>query len=79
MAKTFFYKNDAIASQRPHEGERVGHRLAHLPPRAVNVGADQLDDVARLDAERRTDRRAGHAVVVPDDQHLRQTCDTGTF
>lgn len=41
----------------------------------MNVGADQLDDVTRLDAEGRTDGGAGNAVVVPDDQHLWQTCD----
>lgn len=58
-----------------HEGEHVGHQRANLPPRAVNVGADQLDDITRLDAECRTNRRAGYAIVVPDDQHLWQTCD----
>lgn len=54
---------------------KVGQERANLPPRAVNVGADQLDDITRLDAECRTDGGAGYAVVAPDDQHLWQTCD----
>lgn len=50
------------------------HSLANLPPGAVNVGADQLDDITRLDAECRTNGGTGYAIVVPDDQHLWQTC-----
>lgn len=57
------------------EAKNIRHPHANLPPRAVNVGADQLDDVTRLDAECRTNGGAGYAIVVPDDQHLWQTCD----
>lgn len=55
--------------------KNFGYPHANLPPWAVNVGADQLDDVARLDAECRTNGGARDAIVVPDDQHLWQTCD----
>lgn len=65
-------QNDTISQK----AKNVGYPHANLPPRAVNVGADQLDDITGLDAECRTDGGAGHAIVVPDDQHLWQTCDT---
>lgn len=46
---------------------------ADLPPGTVDVRAEQLNDVARLDVEGGTRRRARGAKVAPDDEHLGET------
>lgn len=49
----------------------------HLPPGAVQVGTDQLDDIPRMNAQWGPALGTGDATVVTYHQHLGQTWRTG--
>ena len=58
--------------ERERESKRERER-AYLPPGAVEVCVEELNDVAGLDVERGSRCWTRHAKIVPGDQHLGQT------